>query len=352
MDLPQSSSIPIEPLPNSEGSKHSLLEGYASQNLNSYNREAISELTDEELKEKCEIILTKRVKDGDEQAIFQLGQLHFEWGSFDKALKYFERAPSTDMQSQFQLGVMYFDGLGMDEPDYVKALERMQAVATCTKMSCKHLVHAAEYNIGRAYFQGYGVRTDYEEAEKWWMLASDDGNPSACVRAQSMLAMLYSRKDTADLKKAAFWHSEACGNGNLESQGALGVMYMHGLGVKKNMESAFECLSEASQRGNVYAMGHMVAFYYKRKLYTKCVDMASRVAQLDNLQQVAEETECQENYIRKGVAMACFYYARCLDKQLGIKNSLEMAQHYYSRAYSFDPDVCALLQSIVTHGKM
>jgi len=52
---------------------------------------------------------------------------------------------------------------------------------------------------------------------------------------------------------------------------------MHGIGMKKNLESAFECLSEASQRGNVYAMGHMVAFYYHRKLYTKCVDMASRL---------------------------------------------------------------------------
>lgn len=58
--------------------------------------------------------------------------------------------------------------------------------------------------------------------------------------------------------------------------GALGVMYMYGMGIKKNMESAFECLSEASQRGNVYAMGHMIAFYYNRKLYTKCVDMSSR----------------------------------------------------------------------------
>ena len=53
-------------------------------------------------------------------------------------------------------------------------------------------------------------------------------------------------------------------------------MYMYGMGIKKNLESAFECLSEASQRGNVYAMGHMIAFYYNRKLYTKCVDMSSR----------------------------------------------------------------------------
>lgn len=33
--------------------------------------------------------------------------------------------------------------------------------------------------------------------------------------------MYYSREDSLDLKKAFFWHSEACGNGNLESQGKL-----------------------------------------------------------------------------------------------------------------------------------
>ena len=42
----------------------------------------------------------------------------------------------------------------------------MKTVASCTKMSSKHLVHGAEYNIGRAYFQGFGVRTDYQEAER------------------------------------------------------------------------------------------------------------------------------------------------------------------------------------------
>jgi hypothetical protein len=37
-----------------------------------------------------------------------------------------------------------------------------------------------------------------------------------------MLAFLYSRKlhqEMFDVKKAFFWHNEACGNGSLESQG-------------------------------------------------------------------------------------------------------------------------------------
>lgn len=50
-------------------------------------------------------------------------------------------------------------------------------------------------------------------------MAADDGNPKASIKAQSTLGMFYSRTDNLDLKKAFFWHSEACGNGSLESQG-------------------------------------------------------------------------------------------------------------------------------------
>ena len=58
--------------------------------------------------------------------------------------------------------------------------------------------------------------------------------------------------------------------------GALGVMYQNGLGCKQNMESAFICLRHAADRGNVYAQGNLVAYYYKRKLYTKTVELAAR----------------------------------------------------------------------------
>ncbi len=58
--------------------------------------------------------------------------------------------------------------------------------------------------------------------------------------------------------------------------GAMGVMYLHGLGTKPNVDSAFTCLRHAAERGNVYAMGNLVAYYYKRKLYTKTVELAAR----------------------------------------------------------------------------
>ena len=52
-------------------------------------------------------------------------------------------------------------------------------------------------------------------------MAADDGNPKASVLSQTYLGMLYARPDFLNLKKSFFWHSEATGNGSLESQGKL-----------------------------------------------------------------------------------------------------------------------------------
>lgn len=86
------------------------------------------------------------------------------------------------------------------------------------------LIHQAQYNLGKAYFQGFGVRQSDTTAEKWWLLAADDGSLVGCVSAMTALGFFYSRKSDPeyfDLSKAFYWHSEACGNGNLESQGLI-----------------------------------------------------------------------------------------------------------------------------------
>ena len=69
--------------------------------------------------------------------------------------------------------------------------------------------------------------------------------------------------------KHLFIHSFLC-------VGALGVMYLMGLGTKVDPGSAFVCLREATERGNIYAMGNLISYYFKRKLYTKTTDLAAR----------------------------------------------------------------------------
>ncbi|XP_050395875.1 LRP2-binding protein isoform X1 [Patella vulgata] len=309
-------------------------------------------LTEDELLERIETVLNEKIINGEKTAFFQLGLFYIEQELYEKAYSCFEKSKDFDSQSMYQYGVMLYDGIGCEQ-NTVKGVECLLQVAQNPSNYTKHLMSALQYNIGRAYFQGFGVNRQSDiEAERWWLLAADDGNPKASVKAQSSLGMFYSREECLDLKKAFFWHSEACGNGSLESQGALGVMYEYGIGVKHNSDSAYICLKEASDRGNVYAMGNLVAHYYRRKLFTKASALALRVAQLksQDIKLLATETECLPAFISKGISTACFYLARSFSSGLGIQQSEEEAKVYYSRSFQFDPDVCARLQNITTHG--
>ncbi|XP_052773496.1 LRP2-binding protein-like isoform X2 [Mya arenaria] len=309
-------------------------------------------LSEDELMEKVENILLEKIKEGEKQAYFQLGLFYYEQSIMDKALVYFERSREFDYQSLYMLSIMLYDGIGC-KPDTRRAVEYIRKIANTTEKRAKHLVCAAQYNLGRAYFQGYGVdRQSDTDAERYWLLSADDGNPRASVKAQATLGMFYSREETRNLKQAFFWHSEACGNGSLESQGALGVMYEYGIGVRRNTDSAYVCMKGAADRGNVYAMGNLVAHYYRRKLYTKAADLASRVSQLTDVDLIARETDCIPSFIRKGIALASFYYARCLHEGFGAKKDEGEAKRYYSRSYQFDPDTCAALQTKTQHGLM
>jgi len=318
-------------------------------------------MTEEELMEKVETILLEKIKAGEKTAYFQLGLFYYEQGSsMEKALVYFERSKEFDFQSMYMLGVMLYDGIGCKadtiqkvEERKIKAVEYIKKIAESDAKQAKHLKRAAQFNLGRAFFQGYGIaRQSDAEAERLWILAADDGNPRASLKAQSTLGMFYSRDESLDLKKAFFWHNEACGNGSIESQGALGVMHEYGIGTRRNTDSAYTCLKGAADRGNVYSMGNLVAHYYKRKLYTKAADLASRVSQLSDIDLIAKETDCLPSYICKGIAMACFYYARCLHEGLGAKRDEPEAKRFYSRCYHFDPDLCASLQARTQHGLM
>ncbi|XP_074678835.1 LRP2-binding protein isoform X2 [Strix aluco] len=281
---------------------------------------------------KAEELLAERTSGGDPRARFLKGQLYYEEGLYEEALIQFEKIKDTDFQAMYQLGVMHYDGLGTKE-DPEKGVEYMKKILNSDSPKARHLKFAAAYNLGRAYYEGCGVKQSTEEAERLWLIAADHGNPKASVKAQSTLGMLYSASVPEDLKKAFFWHSEACGNGNLESQGALGVMYLYGQGICKNTKAALECLREAAERGSIYAQGLLVEYYYNRKFYSTAAAVAKRITKNDDIDTLAKMTDCLPTYVAKGVAMAAFYLARCLQLGLGVQQDQAAAKKYYSQVY-------------------
>ncbi|KAF4105115.1 LRP2-binding protein isoform X2 [Onychostoma macrolepis] len=301
--------------------------------------------------EKTVILLKEKAERGDSQAAFLLGQLHYEEGRYAEAEVIFDSIKDEDPRALYQLAVIYYDGLGTKE-DLSKALEYMRTVAFWDSSEVGCIKYAALYNLGQAYLEGFGVEASSAEAERLWLLAADDGNPHACVKAQSSLGMFYCRPETLDLRKAFSWHSEACGNGSLESQGALGVMYLYGHGVQKDPDAALFCLKEAAERGNVYAQGHLTACYYHRKLYSRAAALGERVSGYEDISAIARHTDCLEEYIRKGIAIAMFYYARCLQLGRGVLKNRDRVKSYFTQAARIDPEICKELQMDVVHGRI
>ena len=78
------------------------------------------------------------------------------------------------------------------------------------------------------------------------------------------------------------------------------MMYLTGLCGKQDEEAAFICLREAAERGNVFAMGHMVAYYYKRKLFTKAVDLAMRSVRVVVRVMMSAQGHCNDDVGPRG----------------------------------------------------
>jgi TPR repeat protein len=62
--------------------------------------------------EQLESLLLERT---DHVSRFQLGQFYFEREIYEKAIVEFEKLKDRDVQALYQLGVMYYDGLGVQE---------------------------------------------------------------------------------------------------------------------------------------------------------------------------------------------------------------------------------------------
>ena len=94
------------------------------------------------------------------QAHFQMGQYLCESGNFSEGFDSFLRG--IDMgskESQYQVGVMLFEGLGTQQ-DPKRGLDLMKRLADTADPKTEHLRPSAQFHIGKAYFEGFGVWPD------------------------------------------------------------------------------------------------------------------------------------------------------------------------------------------------
>ncbi|CAH8544979.1 unnamed protein product [Schistosoma bovis] len=265
----------------------------------------------------------------------------------------------NDHKSKFQLGIMLYDNLVSKDVTKVsnpqaKACEFFKEIMTLNvqlalPVDQRNLVFSAAFNLGRAYYQGYGVCPSTEDALRCFLFAANNGDSKACISAQTALGYLYSGPEIRDLQKAFQWHSDACGNGSVESQAVLGVMYLYGIGVKENCDNALFCLSEASARGSLYAKANLIYFYYRRKMFTNVCYLASRMVTCDNF---VTTSECIQTFQYRAMSMACFLYALCLKSGKGVQKDELLADQLFSKSVEWDPPLAARYVNLVIAGEL
>ncbi len=115
---------------------------------------------------------------------------------------------------------------------------------------------AAQYNLGRAYENGFGVKRDLAEAANWYQRAAEQGHSDA----QNSLGMLLAtaRQDYAG---AAKWFGQAAAQGNPDAQYNLGVLHRNGLGVEQDYETAVHWFQKSAQQGQVQAQRDLGRMY-------------------------------------------------------------------------------------------
>ena len=161
-------------------------------------------------------------------------------------------AEDGDVHSQYLLGWIY---LGMDS---------LSTTASNELLGCKYMHMAADQGDARAqYFyglclmRGVGTLTDYNAAEKYFLLSASQEN----VMAQYNLGIMYyfEKYGRVDKRKAFVYTKNAAESGNdfPEAMYNLAHMYHYAEGVEKNLDEAIYWYTKASGFGLVNAKNNL-----------------------------------------------------------------------------------------------
>ena len=168
------------------------------------------------------------------------------------------KADKGDAVAQYNLGVCYRDGQGVDK-DYVEAVKWYRKAA-------EQNVAEAQYSLGLCYANGRGVEKDDVEAARWTRKAAEQN----LAQAQCNLGRCYLRGIGVEKNdvEAARWIRKAAEQNVAEAQYTLGICCFYGTGVAENFVEAVKWYRKAAEQnyasaqcnlGDCYAKGQGVA---------------------------------------------------------------------------------------------
>ena len=194
-------------------------------------------------------------------------------------------AESGDADNQYQLGEAYWFGYGV-------VIDKYEAVRWY-RLAAEQGNAIAQNNLGIAYSNGQGVSQNYSEAVHWFRLAAEQGYASA----QYNLGVAYWNGEgvAQNYSEAVRWYRLAAEQGYASAQFNLGVAYWNGEGVITNKREAYIWYSIAKANGDEDAAKYLREDPWYLYLTTSEIRSAEREAErrFEKITRLTEEREAE-----------------------------------------------------------
>jgi V8-like Glu-specific endopeptidase len=137
------------------------------------------------------------------------------------------------------------------------------------------------YHIGTLYREGKkGIQKDSDKAYAFfYQAAQDDGNKKGYVPALTALGAWYEEKGDKHLLKAISLYQKAKSKNNAEAIRRLGLLYLEGKGLPKQVQTAESFLKEAGEKGDGEAYYHLGCLYEEGRYVTPNQEYAAHLYQ-------------------------------------------------------------------------
>ncbi|MGH9532128.1 MAG: tetratricopeptide repeat protein [Terriglobales bacterium] len=182
--------------------------------------------------------------------------------------------PGADPEQQFERGMRYHSGVGVNRSDQQaldlirKAAERghapaqtvlgffyesgtlvprgLQQAAVWYQKAAEQGDPVAQWVLGRMYWTGQGVGRDSQQAERWLQKAASQGDAFGAY----LLGVV---KDERDYRSAPEWYRNAAERGLPQAQRRLGQVLKEGRALAQDKQEAYVWLFLSFEAGNTEA---------------------------------------------------------------------------------------------------
>lgn len=201
--------------------------------------------------EKALFWIKKAVSQANSDAQAILGSWYYEGTGvkkdYDEAFKLFKKAAEQgNAEARLYLGIMFINGEG---------------TKINVEEGCRLVIEAAEQGNAEAqfflaqwYYDGTIEGGSKSDAVEWFRKAAEQD----WVKAQSFLGAIYLTDESIrDHEEAYKWLKSAAEKNDAIAQFNLGLMYWHGIYVKRDVGEAKKWIQKAAEQGHERAIGFL-----------------------------------------------------------------------------------------------